>query len=734
MANLTLVLTRRSFAFGVSAAAGGLVLASAPLEAWARTADIPDQRVIAPEVTIWVVIEPDDTTIIRVARSEMGQGSFTALPMLVAEELECDWSRVRAEYVDPRENVVKGRPWGDMATVASLAIRGPHSHLRKDGAQTRTMLISEAAARWGVDVTECSARGGVVQHTGTSRALRYGELAQGASRRPVPADVPLKAPSEWRLIGTSVSRVDTPEKVLGRPIYVGDVRLPGMLFASYSACPAHGGRLKGFDGRKALRMPGVRQVIPVQDMGVAVLADSWWQARKAMDAVSIEWDTDRARGLSSDAIRDGFVRALDAEDVAIGQRIGDVDAALAAAGSHVRADYDVPYLAHTTMEPQTCTAHVIDGRAEIWAPTQNGEGTVRAVAKVLQLDPSAVTVHKHHLGGGFGRRGGAQDWAMIAALIARSAGVPIKMIWTREEDVQHDYYRPLVVARQSAAFDTAGNLVAWKVRLCGSSNLVQLAPDRLKNGQDIEMMGAFLKEDMAYRVPNFEVGYVMRNTPVPVGFWRGVNHSQNGFFRESFVDEMAHARGEDPYQFRRKLLASSPRSLAVVDAVAKLGGWGRPRSGVFQGMAVVECYNSVSAQVVDLSIGEAGEVIVHRVSCALDAVHVVNPGIVEAQMQGAVVYALGAALAGEITFKDGRVLQSNFSDYPALRMNQVPEVAVALVSSGDKYTTEWGGVGEPGTPPLAPALCNAVFAATGQRIRSLPLSKYRLTPTALRRT
>jgi isoquinoline 1-oxidoreductase beta subunit len=734
MTSLAPVMTRRSFAFGVSAAAGGLLLTSTPLAALAQAADIPDQRMTAPEVTIWVVIESDDTTIIRVARSEMGQGSFTALAMLVAEELECDWSRVRAEYVDPRENVVKGRPWGDMVTAASLAIRGSQGYLRKAGAQARIMLISEAAARWSVDATECSARDSVVRHTATDRALRYGELANGASRRPVPTDVPLKQPSEWRLIGTSVSRVDTPEKVLGKPIFASDVRLPGMLFASYSACPAHGGRLKGIDGRKALSMPGVRQVIAVQDMGVAVLADSWWQAHKAMDAVLVEWDTDRAKGLSSHAIRDSFVRALDAEDVAIGQRIGDVDAALAAAGSQVRADYDVPYLAHTTMEPQTCTAHVVDERAEIWAPTQNGEGTLRAVARVLQLDPSAVTVHKHHLGGGFGRRGLAQDWAMIAALIARSAGVPIKMIWTREEDVQHDYYRPFVVSRQSAAFDDAGNLVAWKVRLCGSSNLVQLSPDRLKNGQDLEMMSAFLEEDMAYRVPNFEVGYVMRNTAVPVGFWRGVNHSQNGFFRESFVDEMAHARGEDPYQFRRKLLASSPRSLAVVDAVAKLSEWGRPRSGVFQGMAVVECYNSVSAQVVDLSIGEAGEAIVHRVSCAIDAVHVVNPSIVEAQMQGAVVYALGAALDGEITFQDGRVLQSNFSDYPALRMNQVPKVEVALVSSGDKYTKEWGGVGEPGTPPLAPALCNAVFAATGQRIRSLPLSKHRLNPTALRRT
>ena len=422
MTDLTAMMTRRSFAFGVSAAAGGLVLTSTPLAAWAGAAGTPDQGVTASEVTIWVVIEPDDTTVIRVARSEMGQGSFTALPMLVAEELECDWSRVRAEYVDPRENVVKGRPWGDMVTAASIAIRESQSYLRKAGAQARIMLISEAAARWGVDATECSARGSVVRHTGTDRTLRYGELAYGASRRPVPADVPLKPSSQWRLIGTSVSRIDTPEKVLGKPIFASDVRLPGMLLASYSACPAHGGRLKGFDGRKALSMPGVRQVIAVQDMGVAVLADSWWQARKAMDAVSIEWDVDRARGLSTDAIRDSFVRALDADDVAIGQRIGDVNAALTAAEFRVDAEYHVPYLAHTTMEPQTCTAHVIDGRAEIWAPTQNGEGTLRAVARVLQVDPSAVTVHMHHLGGGFGRRGLLQDWAMIAALIADRLG------------------------------------------------------------------------------------------------------------------------------------------------------------------------------------------------------------------------------------------------------------------------------------------------------------------------
>ena len=544
----------------------------------------------------------------------------------------------------------------------------------------------------------------------------------------MPVEVDLKPASQWRLIGTSPPRLDTPDKVLGRPIYASDVMLPGMQFASYTACPAHGGHLKSFDASRALRMLGVRQVIPVRDMGIAVLADSWWPAHKAMDAVSITWETGWGYGLSTASIRSAFLRALGAEDVAIGQTLGDVEAALSTSGPVLTADYEVPYLAHTTMEPQTCTAHVVDGRAEIWAPTQNGEDTLRAVAKVLELPPSAVTVHKHHLGGGFGRRGLAQDWAIIAALIAQSAGVPIKMVWTREEDIQHDFYRPLVFARQWATFDRSGSLAAWKVRLAGSSNLVQLSPDRLKNGQDIEMMGAFLAEDMAYRVPNFEVGYVMRNTPVPVGFWRGVNHSQNCFFRESFVDEMAHARGEDPYRFRRKLLASSPRSLAVVDAVAALAQWGKRRPGVSQGMALVECYNAVSAQVMDVSVTDDGELTIHRVCCAIDPVHVVNPNIVEAQMQGAVVYALSAALAGEISFEDGRVQQSNFSDYPALRMNQIPQIAVTLVPSGDRYSKEWGGVGEPGTPPVAPALCNAIFAATGQRIRTLPIMKHRLTP------
>jgi isoquinoline 1-oxidoreductase subunit beta len=720
--------TRRAFTFGISAAAGGILFALHPPSSFAaQPPDLQDEPQWSdPEITAWIVIEPDDTTIIRVARSEMGQGNFTTLPMLVAEELECDWRFVLPEYIDPSENIARGHAWGDMTTAASISIRGSQSYLRKAGAQARHMLIEEAAGRWSVPPSECSARDSVVTYSATGRTIRYGQIAEAAARRTIPANVPLKRAEDWRLIGRSVDRVDVNDKVLGRPIYATDVRLPDMLYATVSACPAFGGRLTSFDASKVMNMPGVRHVVPVEGTAVAVVADSWWQAKKACDTLPVTWDPAAGKGLSTETIRETFSRGLEASDVAIGRRIGDVDKALSGEVTIVRADYEVPYLAHTTMEPMTCTAHVTEGRAEVWAPTQNGEGTLRNVAAVLDIDPSKVIVHKHHLGGGFGRRGLAQDWARMAVLIAKQVDRPVKMIWTREEDVQHDYYRPMVLARQVAGFDAAGNLVGWRVRVCGSSISFGLSPDRLVNGQDIEMMNAFLDADMAYGVPNFEVGYVMRNTPVPVGFWRGVNHSQNGYFRESFIDELAHARGQDPYLFRRGLLSKGPRSLAVLDEAARRANWGRAPKGIFQGIALVECYNSVTAQVVDISVSDTDELAVHRVVVVIDAGYIVNPSIVKAQMEGAVVYALAAVLYGQITLQEGQVQQSNFNDYRALRMNEMPQVETYFLSSGSRYSQEWGGVGEPGTPPLAPAIANAVFAATGQRIRSLPFANHQI--------
>ncbi|CAN7258345.1 xanthine dehydrogenase family protein molybdopterin-binding subunit [Bosea sp. LjRoot9] len=714
--------TRRGFVFGASALASGLVL-----QPWLARAQAPRSLPASePEITAWVTIGTDDTTLIRVARSEMGQGISTALPMLVAEELDCDWSKVRPDFIGAAENLKRGRAWGDMATSASFSVRASQAYLRKAGAQARMMLIAEAASRWGVPVEECAARDGIVTHAASGRSVRYGALAEAASHRPVPAEVTLKRPAEWRLLGTARRRLDTPDKVMAAPIYASDVTLPEMLHAAVRACPAHGGKLRGFEAGAVLAMPGVRQVVPVGDNAVAVVAEHWWQAKTACDALPIDWDESGAAGLSNDRLSELFRQGLDAPDPAIGHRKGHVDEALAAAATRIEAQYSVPYLAHATMEPQTCTAHVAQGRAEIWAPTQNGEGTLRVVAATLGIDPAQVTVHKRQLGGGFGRRGLSQDWARQAALIARAVGRPVKTGWTREEDMRHDFYRPMVLARHQAGFDGQGRLVAWKARFCGSSIASGLAPQWLRNGRDMAMMDGFRDDDMLYGVPHFEAGCVMRNTAIPVGFWRGVNLSQNGFFREAFIDEMAHAAGQDPYQFRRGLLAQAPRSLAVLDEVARRAGWGRAAAGVHQGIAVIEGDNSVCAQIVEVSVDGEGAIKVHRVVCAVDPGFVVNPGIVTAQIEGAIAQGLSAALTGEITFRDGRVGQSNFHDYPFLRMHEMPRVETHLVPSGDRYSREWGGIGETGLPPLAPALVNAVFAATGKRIRSLPLKHHDL--------
>jgi isoquinoline 1-oxidoreductase subunit beta len=725
MSNPGPLLNRRSFAFGVSAAAGVIVLTGRP--SWASAATRPSTEM--PEITVWVAIDPDDTVTIRVARSEMGQGSLTGLPMLIAEELECDWSRVRPEYVPPAENLARKRVWGSMVTAGSLAIRSSQDYLRKAGAQARMMLIAEAAARWNVQPDECYARDSVVHHPSSGRSLRFGEIAGDAGQRSVPTEIVLKRPDEWRLIGRSVRRLDTPDKVFGRPIYASDVRLPGMLFAAVAACPALGGRRVYFDPSAVKDMPGVRHVVPLADDAVAVVADSWWRAKKAVEQLPVVWDESATALLSTPDIKAQFMAALDATDLTVGRREGDTAAALSSALKTVEADYFVPYLAHITMEPQTCTAHVTSEKAEVWAPTQDGEGTLHSVARALHIDPSKVIVNKCHLGGGFGRRGLAQDWAVQAVLISRQIEAPVKMQWTRQDDIRHDVCRPMIVARQTATFSSTGGLTGWKVRLAGSSVFAKLAPERLVNGQDLDMMSGFMSADMFYDVPNIDIAYAMRNTTIPVGFWRGVNHSQNGFFRESFVDEMAHAQGEDPYRFRRKLLTNAPRSLRVLDAVAAHAEWGRSAAGVHQGMGLVECYDSVCAHVVDLSVNGGGELKIRRVTVGIDSAYTVNPAIVVSQMEGAVAWALAAVMTGEITHTRGRVNQSNFHDYPAIRMFEMPPVETLLLPSGDRYLKRWGGIGEPGVPPLAPAITNAIFAATGKRIRSLPLKNhgFRLT-------
>jgi isoquinoline 1-oxidoreductase beta subunit len=707
---------RRSFLASVAAVGGSLALGF----------EIPfgpqsiDASTSTREITAWIVIEPDESVVIRVAKSEMGQGSFTALPMLVAEELECDWSRVKAEFAPPHENRRRDRAWGNMSTGASRSISASQNELRRAGATARAMLIAAAAAHWNVPDSECAAAHGVITHLPSGRSITFGRIAAAAADIAPPAQVALKDPKDWKLIGTRQRRLDVPDKITGKPIYAIDVQLPHMLYAAIVQCPVFKGRLKSVDETKLASMKGIRHVVKQAD-AVAVVADSWWRAKKAAEALLVTWDFGDNSGASSSTIRADLHAGLSATDARVGRNDGDVDRALGQAVKRIEADYEVPFLGHATMEPQNCTAHVTADLVEVWAPTQDGETALAIAADAAGVPPSKVVVHKMMLGGGFGRRGIFQDFVRQAVLIAKEVGQPVKLVWTREEDIRHDFYRPVASARMTAGLDANGMPIAWKIRTAGQSIIAAVSPRVMQFGVDRNFLQGLL-EDMPYDVPNYLVDFAMRNTHVPVGVWRSVNHSQNAFFKESFVDEMAYAAGTDPCLFRRKLLAKKPRELAVLDAAATHAGWRTsPPPGVFRGIALHNSQNSVCAQVVDASVAADGTVRVHRVVSAIDAGHVVNPLTVELQTESAIVYGLTAALYGEITIRDGQVEQANFHDYPMLRLAEMPRVDTVIVAAGG-----WGGVGETAVPPLAPALCNAIFSATGKRIRSLPLKNHDL--------
>jgi isoquinoline 1-oxidoreductase subunit beta len=707
---------RRAFLASVAAAGGALTLGFAvpfaPRRARASQA--------GPEITAWVVIQPDDTVIIRIAKSEMGQGAFTALAMLVAEELECDWSKVKAEFAPPHENRRRNRVWGNMSTGASRSVSASHNDLRQAGGIARTMLVAAAAARWNVPTWECGAANSVITHHPSGRTVTFGRIAAAASEVAPPAHIKLKDPPAWKLIGTRQRRLEVPDKVAGKPIYAIDVRLPNMLYAAIAQCPVFKGTLRSVDESALSRMKGIRRLVKQPD-SVAVVADSWWQAKQALNALPVSWDFGEAADVSSAAIRDALRAGLNANDVRVGRSEGDVSAALATAARRIEADYEVPFLAHATMEPQNCTAHVSADAVEIWAPTQDGETALAIAAEAAGVPQSKVIVHKMMLGCGFGRRGIFQDFVRQAVLIAKEVRQPVQLIWTREEDIRHDFYRPVAAARMTAGLDGDGMPTAWKIRIAGQSIIAAVSPRVMQFGVDRNFLQGLL-EDMPYAVPNYAVDFAMRNSHVPVGVWRSVNHSQNAFFKESFIDEMAHAGASDPYLFRRKLLANKPKELAVLDAAATRAGWNSPPAGVFRGIALHNSQNSICAQVAEASVGRDGKLRVHRVVSAIDVGHVVNPLTIELQTESAIVFALSAALYGEISIRQGRVEQSNFHDYPMLRMADVPRVETVILASGGF----WGGVGETPVPPLAPALCNAIFAATGKRIRSLPIKNHDL--------
>ncbi|MGV7211245.1 molybdopterin cofactor-binding domain-containing protein [Oxalobacteraceae bacterium A2-2] len=720
-----LPLSRRAFLKGSAAAMGGLVVAfHIPFEAQAQEGGA------APEVNAWVVVRPDDSIVIRIARSEMGQGTLTGLAQLVAEELDADWSRVSTEYPTPGQNLARKRVWGSFSTGGSRGVRESHDYVRKGGAAARMMLVQAAAEAWQVPAAECRAASSIITHLPSGRTVSYGKVAAAAGKLAPPADVALKDPRDWKLAGKRLARLDTVDKTTGAQVYGMDLKLPGMLNAAIKDCPVFGGKVKSFDAAAIEKRPGVKKVLQVGDSAVAVVADTWWRAKSALDALPIVWDKGPNAQLSSKDVAAMLKQGLDAPDAVVGNANGDARAALARAVRKVEAVYSYPWLNHATMEVMNATARWTPERCEVWTPTQNGEGAFAAATEAAGLPAAQCEVYKIHLGGGFGRRGAVHDWVRQVVLIAKAMpGTPVKLIWTREEDMLHGRYHPITQCKLTAGLDAKGNVTALHMRISGQSILASLG-QTLKDGKDpVTFQGLNApgpEASIGYSFPNLLVDHAMRNPPVPSGFWRGVNLNQNTIYLECFMDELAHATRQDPLAFRRKLMADHPRHLAVLNAVAEKVGWGKPApKGVYRGLAQTMGFGSYVAACAEVSVGKDGKVKVHRIVAATDPGHAVNPQQIEAQIEGSFVYGLSAAFYGECTLKDGQMEQQNFDTYPVLKMDEMPKVESIIMPSGGF----WGGVGEPTIAVAAPAVLNAIFAATGKRVRNLPLKHTRLSRT-----
>jgi len=716
---MTIALSRREFLKVSSAVGGGLALQfKFPLASAAVGTP-------ATEVNAWIVIHIDDRVVIRIARSEMGQGSYTALAQLVAEELDCDWNNVSAEFASPNEHIRRNRVWGSMSTGGSQGIRGSQEYLRKAGASARTMLVSAAAQKWKVPVEQCSAEKGVITHSASGRKLRYGEVASAAAKLEPPKDVTLRDPKDWKIAGQPKHRLDIPDKVRGKPVFGVDVMLPGMLHASIAQCPVFGGKVVSVDDTAAMKMRGVKKVVREEDF-VAVIADNWWRANQALKQVKVEWDFGGKEKIDNAAIGAMLREGLGATDLPQARKIGDTSAALASAAKVIEVEYESPYLNHATMEPQTCTAWLKkDGSLEVWTSTQNGESSMAVASDTAGVPLEKTEVHKMMLGGGFGRRGASQDFVRQGVAIAKQMpGVPVKMMWSREEDMQHGFYRPVSVVRIKAGLDQQGKLVAMHTKIaCPSILRVLLPATPIKDGIDFTAVRTF--SDMPYEVANQQVDYAMRNGHVPVGFWRAPGQ-QNAFYRECFIDELATAAGKDPVEYRLAMLKQGDKNRGVLEAVAKAANWGSTLpTGQYRGIAVADGFGSFSALVAEISVNGSGELKVHRVVVAIDSGYVVNPDTCRAQTESNVVYGLGAITSQAINIKDGRVAESNFNDFPLPKIAEIPVVETVLVPTGGF----WGGHGEPAILGLAPAVCNGIFGATGKRIRSLPLKQQELQKT-----
>ena len=661
----------------------------------------------------WVRIAQDNTVTILIDKSEMGQGVVTSLAMLLAEELEFDWKKVKTEFA-PAAPAYFNPLFGLQGTGGSTSVRASWGPLTKAGAAAREMLILAAAQQWYVDPSACRAENGAVVHAATNKQLTYGALAEAAAKFPVPANPALKDPKNYKYIGKPVKRLDTPAKSNGKAGFGIDVRVPNMQYAVVARCPVFGGKVESFDATKAKAVRGVKQVLQISS-GVAVVADNTWSAMEGRRALQIEWDEGPNASVSSESIRKLYLENAE-KTGAIARKDGDVETALAGAAKKIEAAYEVPFLAHATMEPMNCAADVRTDGCDIYAPTQFQTFTQNTGAKITGLKPEQVRVHTTFLGGGFGRRA-EQDFIAEAVEISKGAGAPVLVTWSREDDVQHDFYRPAAYSKLVGGLDADGWPIAWKSRIVGPSIMSRFFPGSVKNGIDETSIEG--QANSKYAIPNFLVEYVLTETGVPVGFWRSVGNSHNGYITECFVEELAKASGKDSFEFRRKLLANASRHRGVLELAAQKAGWGTPPpAGRTRGIAMVESFGSFVAEVAEVSVNrKSGEVKVHRVVCAVDCGRHVNPDIIAAQMEGGIVYGLTAALKGQITIDKGRVRQSNFHDYEMVRMNEMPNVEVHIVPSNEAP----GGVGEPGTPPIAPAVCNAIFAATGKPIRRLPI-------------
>jgi isoquinoline 1-oxidoreductase subunit beta len=717
-------INRRAFVVSAAAFGGGLALGM----------DIPFGPTVvraadgSPEVTAWVVIKPDDGVVIRIARSEMGQGSMTGLAQLVAEELECDWSKVSTEFPTPGQNLARNLVWGRQFTAGSRAIRESHEYVRKAGATARTMLIQAAANEWKVPAAECSASNSVITHRPSGRTTTYGKVAEAAAKIEPPKEVALKDPKDWKIAGKPLKRLDTPPKVTGEQVYGIDLKLPGMLCAAIKDCPVFGGKLTSFDAAKVQGMPGVKHVVKVGDSAVAVVADRWWQAKTALDALPATWDEGPNAKMSSATIAEFLKGGLDAEQAFVGNQQGDVKQAIANAAKKVEAVYAYPYQNHATMEPMNATALYTADRCEAWVPTQVAEAALASVSEASSLPIAKCEVHKLLLGGGFGRRT-THDYVQQAVAIAKQIpGTPIKLIWSREEDMTHGRYHPVTQAKMVGALDANNNLTGLHMRISGQSILAFVNPQNLQDGKDpfvfqgLNPGGA--EGQLGYTIPNLLIDHAMRNPHIPPHFWRGVNNNQNAIYLECFMDELAHAAGQDPLEFRRKLMSKHPKHLAVLNAVAEKIGWDKPApQGIYRGLAQQMGYGSYVAAAAEISVTGGNKIKIHRIVGATDPGHAVNPAQIDRQVAGSFVYGLSALFYGECTVKDGRIEQTNFDTYNSMRIAEMPKVESIVMPSGGF----WGGVGEPTIFVAAPAVLNAFFAATGKRIRSFPLKNHNIS-------